>query len=580
MVVRGAIGASLAGLVAAVAVFQAAGAGSAARAPSWTGRWAVVYTCPYPNCASGTATLDLVQSGNAISGRLAADGGGVIPVSSGTASGFTATLTFVSTAFSIRLPVRMSADGASFTGKWIVTEKSSGISRTLSVTGSRAGRPSVDVSVSASPAKVTVPSKSAVPGVGQTAGGQAGRVAVTVTFRNPSTRPAANLQLLSLSVVPVDRSTAPPKLGFPASSFPARLGTLAPGAVVARSFTLDVARGDGVYKVEALALFDDPTVQGGNGRAYGVGGRFQVIRQLAIEGTVVAAPSCATPAACPAKPLPGVTVTANGPAGGQARTGFDGTYSIDVSKGVYTVTAAYRNKVLLPASRSVTVDASTVSGVDFACAPTRKAGVTTACEAPTLQAGFRKVTGTAIELFFQGAGWDPNGGTIGLSLSGTPLPALKAAATFEGVLQISRWPKRATIALAAARQNTNGYCWGDLAARQGTSFASSHVQGKWAGWVLWSADARIRAGEAWCDGEDNTVFRVSPAPIIAYGFFDRSNQGIEVFNLDRPGAFSGLLTANAPMRFFIPGHNVCVHLSATGKSGAIPAVTTTTGPCA
>jgi hypothetical protein len=560
----------LLGLVAAVSGSPTAST-AAARTPSWTGHWAIVLTCPYPNCANGTGTLDIVQSGSKITGTATAEGGG-IALSNGTASGLAATLTFASSQFTIKLTMTMSADGASLTGRWIVTENSTGISRTLGVTGTRASGPSVKASVSAAPSKITVAR------VAQTPGGKTSQVIVTVTFSNPSTASAANLQLLSLTVVPADRTKAPPKLGFPAASFPVHLGTLAPGAVMTKTFTLDVARGNGVYKVEALALFDDPTAQGGNGRAFGAGGQFQVIRQLAIEGTVVAAPSCASPS-CPTKPLPGVTVTAAGPHGGQARTGADGKYSIEVSDGDFTVAATYRNKAFRPTSRSVTVDGSTVSGVDFACAPTMKAGVTTACEVPVLQAGFKKATGTSIELFFQGAGWDPKGGSIHLSISGNPLPDLTAAANFEGVLHINRWPKRITIALAARGNITNGYCWGELAARQGTSFASSPVKGKWAGWVLWSADARIRSGEAWCDGEDNTVFRKSPAPIIAYGFFDQFKPGVAVFNLGRPGAFIGPLASNAPMTFFIPGHNVCVHLSATGKSGAIPSVTTTPGRC-
>ena len=561
----------LCGLVAAIPCWQLTS--DAATTTSWTGHWAIVLTCPYPNCPGGSGTLILVQNGNnSITGTLSVSGSANIALSSGTASGSTATLTFASSQFSIKLTLTMTPDGASMHGHWDVTEKATGITRTLSIVGTRGARPSVKASLSTSPTKITVPR------VLQTSGATTSQVTVFVTFSNPSPVPAANLQLLSLTVVPVDRTTAPPKLGFPTASFPVRLGTLAPGAATTKSFILDVTKGSGLYRVEALALFDDPMAQGGNGRAFGVGGQFEVIRQLAIEGTVVAAPSCTSPS-CTAKPLPGVTVTAAGPHGGQAKTGADGKYSIEVPNGDFTVTATYRDKAFKPTSRSVTVDGSTVSGVDFSCTPTMKAGVATPCEAPALQAGFRKATAASIELFFQGTGWDPNGGLIRLSLSGNPLPALAAAAKFEGVLHIDHWPKRTTIALAARGRITNGYCWGDLAARQGTSFASSHVQGKWAGWVLWSADARIRSGDAWCDGEDNTIFRKSPAPIIAYGFFDQFKVGVSVFNLGRPGSFIGPLLSNGPMTFFIPGQNVCVHLSATGKSSAIPSVTTTSGRC-
>jgi hypothetical protein len=187
----------------------------------------------------------------------------------------------------------------------------------------------------------TSPSKIIVPRVVHSSNSETAKVTVTVSFSNPSTAPVKNLQLLSLTVVAVDRTKAPPRLGIPAATFPVRLGTLAAGAVAKRSFTLDVARGNGDYKVEALALFDDPTAQGGNGRSFTSGGHFQVVQQLAIEGTVVAATNCSSPS-CPTKPLAGVTVTAIGPQGGHARTGADGKYSIEVSNGDYKVTAMYR----------------------------------------------------------------------------------------------------------------------------------------------------------------------------------------------------------------------------------------------
>ena len=560
-----AIGVILVGFVAAVSGSQMAGTGSAARTPSWTGHWAAVLTCPYPNCGGTTGTLDLVQSGSTITGKITAADGSITPLSSGTASGFTATLTFVSSQFSIKLPVTMSADGASFSGQWIVTEHSSGISRTLGVTAHRAAGSSVKASVSASPSKITVPSASPV-------GGKIGKVTVTVAFTNTSRASAANLQLLSLTVVPVDRTKAPPKLGFPAASFPVHLGTLAPGAVLAKSFTLDVARGNGLYKVEALALFDDPTVQGGNGRAFGVGGQFQVIQQLAIEGTVVAAPSCANPS-CPAKPLPGVTVTAKGPNGGQARTGFDGKYSIEASKGDYTVTATYRNKVFLPTSRSVTVDAATVSGVDFACVPIQKAGVTTACEAPEVHVLGVRVASDRIELSYQGTGWDPNGGPISLSFSANPVGQAAGRASFSSVLRFDRWPHRTSVPIAQARQNTNGYCWGELAARQGSSFASTGiVKGKIAGWVLWSADPSVHAQEAWCEGEDHTYFHTSTYPIILYDI----NLGIRDYNFYFPGS-EGRINPFAPVvDLSFSRLNECIRLHATK---GIMTITTSPGPC-
>jgi hypothetical protein len=100
------------------------------------------------------------------------------------------------------------------------------------------------------------------------------QIAVKVTVTNTSTAPVAGVQLLSLSPVPIDPTQQLNQLAFAKQALPLSIGTLAPKSSSTKTFSLDVT-GDGKYEIKALALYNDPTAPGGNGRATATGGRFE-----------------------------------------------------------------------------------------------------------------------------------------------------------------------------------------------------------------------------------------------------------------------------------------------------------------
>jgi len=101
-------------------------------------------------------------------------------------------------------------------------------------------------------------------------------VAVKVTVTNTSTAPVTGVQLLSLSPVPVDPTQQLNQLAFAKKVLPLSIGTLAPKSSSTKTFSLDVT-GDGKYEINALALYNDPTTPGGNGKATATGGTFDAI---------------------------------------------------------------------------------------------------------------------------------------------------------------------------------------------------------------------------------------------------------------------------------------------------------------
>ncbi len=109
---------------------------------------------------------------------------------------------------------------------------------------------------------------------------QAGKLApkyikVRVRIQNPTAARIAHVQLLSLQPVPADRTQQLDQLAFPRGSLPVKFGDLEGGASKVKTLDLKVT-GDGSYVINALALFDDPSRPGGNGRAVGQGGKFTV----------------------------------------------------------------------------------------------------------------------------------------------------------------------------------------------------------------------------------------------------------------------------------------------------------------
>jgi hypothetical protein len=313
---------------------------------------------------------------------------------------------------------------------------------------------------------------------------------------------------------------------------------------------------------------------------------------LTIEGTVVrAVPGCST-AVCPPKPFAGATVAAAGAAGGgTAVTGADGSYSIDVPEGGYTVSASLANHAFAPSSRTVTVHGVSAAKVNFTACPvkegTSSANALAFCQGPQLVVAPPSITSTGIELRYQGTGWDPKGGPIRLSFSGIEFNVIPAALNFTGTLSINRWPKRTTVEAAAARQIPNGYCWGEMAARQGASFASSGiVQGKASGWVVYSGDPAIQAHQSFCEGEDALYFRKSAHTIVAFGIFERGlfganglNFGVGVFNLISTGQtlLDATFGPGKPLTIHPRDENVCVTLSMSPSS--IVTITRTPGSC-
>jgi hypothetical protein len=83
-----------------------------------------------------------------------------------------------------------------------------------------------------------------------------------------------------------------------------------------------------------------------------------------ISGKITAS-DCGDDDKCSLKPLPGVAVSAKGAGSGSATTGADGSYSMSVPKGDYSVTAKLDGATFAPASRDVGVHSGDVKGVDF-----------------------------------------------------------------------------------------------------------------------------------------------------------------------------------------------------------------------
>ncbi len=149
--------------------------------------------------------------------------------------------------------------------------------------------------------------------------------------------------------------------------------------------------------------------------------------------------------------------------------------------------------------------------------------------------------GGTINLEYRGLGWDPGGGEISLRFSGEDAGHKEQAATFEDTLKLHRWPKRTTDERAIKDRAGGGYCWGELSASQGGLFDSKKVEGKWQGWVLWSANPEIKAHEAWCEGEEYSFFARSREPIVVMGDFPEGRKfglAVKVFGADGAGTAS------------------------------------------
>ena len=338
-----------------------------------------------------------------------------------------------------------------------------------------------------------------------------------------------------------------------------------------------------VFKVQGVTHGDSSltarvTAASAEGKVFG-SAMLAVKGLFTIQGKVNTVTSC-TAASCPKKPLGGVSVVALPSGGavagfaageGQATTGADGNYSVDVPKGSYTLSPALEKYRFVLPTRSVAVAGKDVSGIDFKACPVAgiaASGPAGPCDAPSLLANVKEITKDGIVFNVQGQNWDPQGGPIVISIGGAGVRLNLTAADFVILITLPRWPERTTVAVAQARQNPDGYCWGEVAGRQGTIVATSGtVQGKFAGWVLWSGDPRIQAGQAWCDG-DVAFFAKSPHPIVVFGAIPHGPQNfyepttLVVYNLTGPGSDSPPISLGslAPVNINLPRYNTCVRV--------------------
>jgi hypothetical protein len=192
-------------------------------------------------------------------------------------------------------------------------------------------------------------------------------------------------------------------------------------------------------------------------------------------------------------------------------------------------------------------------------------------------------SGDTIGLEYRGLGWNPTGGQIDLQFSGENAGNKPQAPTFDGTLKIRRWPKRTTDAKKITDHSGGGYCWGELSATQGDLSVQTKVEGKWAGWVLWSANPEIKAHEAWCEGEDYTFFEKSREPIVVFGQFSESKRlglAVKVFGADGAGTESPakVLTNTGPvLNYYDRPRDVCVGVSLDHNADLI--TTATRGRC-
>jgi hypothetical protein len=187
--------------------------------------------------------------------------------------------------------------------------------------------------------------------------------------------------------------------------------------------------------------------------------------------------------------------------------------------------------------------------------------------------------GQSIDIDYRGMGWDPAGGEIGLKLSNENAGSKPQAATFDGTLKIRRWPERTTDEHAIKDHAGGGYCFGKLSATQGALEDGGKIEGKWQGWVLWSANPEIKAREAWCEGEEETFFAKSPVPIVLMGDFPEGRKfglGVKVWGANGPGTSSPtkIITDAGPvLNYNDRRRDVCVAVSLDHHHDLITTVT-------
>ncbi len=184
-----------------------------------------------------------------------------------------------------------------------------------------------------------------------------------------------------------------------------------------------------------------------------------------------------------------------------------------------------------------------------------------------------------IDINYRGLGWDPDGGDITMSWSGAHLGGFPQAATFEGKFGIDLWPHRVDDKVLPDHESGD-YCYGELAARQGVLVVTEKVSGRWAGWVLWSGNPRIKAHEAWCEGEDETQFEKIPFPLVAFGYFTspHGSYGLRLYGAGPGTPVTLRLKIDSEVKYSVPKpYDVCVVVKENRKGDI--STTTSHGAC-
>ena len=293
-----------------------------------------------------------------------------------------------------------------------------------------------------------------------------------------------------------------------------------------------LSRGGNLYTISTQATTGTPAILPGAGgdRNEPTWGSFK--KSLMLSGTVTTS-NCSDTACVPA-PLAGATVTATGPSTGEAVTGEDGSYVIELEEpGAYTVTPSMPDQPgrgFRPGSRSVYLKADK-GGVDFM---TCSAGASSDGGERVLAAEedlcysilvedlngsgqggggleeFVRMDVPPVNLSLRGVGWNPAGGPIDLSWEGKRIKRFPAASSFTGKIVAEYWPERTSYGSGRA------ICGGHVSGRQGGVTRNVTVLAGAGAIVLFAdRDPVFRAGNFICLGEFQSVLKKTPGTVIS-----------------------------------------------------------------
>lgn len=322
-------------------------------------------------------------------------------------------------------------------------------------------------------------------------------------------------------------------------------------------------KGGNLFTIASNATMGTPAFLPGaagdrNEPTWGRGGK-----PIVLSGTILTTDCSDT--SCTRGPLAGAVVRANGPTPGEAVTGPDGTYAIELDEaGVYTITPSMPDQPgqgFRPASRSLYLKADK-SGVDFvtcsASTTEEEQRVSAAVDEDRCYSilvedlngsgsgggslgDFADIDVPPVNLRLNGIGWNPAGGPIGLYWEGAKVKTFPAAATFRTKIVAEYWPERASYGSPRA------VCGGKIAGRQGNVTRTVTVLAGAGAIVLFAdRDPIFRTGNYICVGEYQSVLKKTPGTVIS------SDLRGERMIVSRDGR-------NTPE--LIPGKGLCVDLT-------------------